>query len=593
MEQKYKDAKPKSRMMQKISHFSFHILLPLGLFLLGAFSLFNYLKTSEFGVLNLNVRTLDQMVASRSGELLKGDQVTGTFRSEYTNLGIISLRFYNQDRDSKDTLVFRLKEQGQDEWYYEAKYETDQFQPHKHFPFGFPVIKNSDGKNYQFQIESLRGATGSGILVDYPTPTVFTAKSSYTKNSLMSDKKLLVYFLTNKFINIFGNPEIRLNTFFFFLPFILFVVFLITKGLSYQYLTLFALVLILYDVFWLTKSYDFLFLGLLFFWGLISFRFRFEPRIAAVFALGFLVLTPIVLISGQDALAEKTAVWAYLFLCITVAQQVYELKKETVNLFSLNSFIRNFPKFVVADNYWMRKIPRIIRNIFDFHKRSLSQFTYDSLVRSYPGSANTLVFWLKMAPAFVKKLVAFSFISLVMFITICLVGYFMVLPPFMAIYHALPKFISFFPENYLARYVFTLVVPELVLLLALFTLFSKVNKKLWIVLALTLLFFNLLSGVIRSRAISFESEPKIISVSPNETSEAWTDVVITGKNFRDLPFIGKIYLNTVEQGEYMIYWSNEKIVFRTSPDLTKSGMIKVVPLDRSPSNTVPFSYTFK
>ena len=76
------------------------------------------------------------------------------------------------------------------------------------------------------------------------------------------------------------------------------------------------------------------------------------------------------------------------------------------------------------------------------------------------------------------------------------------------------------------------------------------------------------------------------------TNEAWTDVVIYGKNFRNIPFVGKLYIGDIEQGEYMIYWSDEKIVFRTSPDLTRSGQVKVAPLDRGPSNTVLFKYLF-
>jgi hypothetical protein len=577
---------------QKISRLISGYIFPLILFVIGTYSLVNYLKAGEFGATNLDVRALDQMVASRSGELLKGNLVSGTFRSKYTNLGIISLRFYNQDRDSKDTLVFRLKEEGQDKWYYEAMYETDQFLPHKHFPFGFPVIANSNDRNYEFQIESLRGATGSGILVDYQTLSVFIAKSFYPKADLLSDRRLLTYFLTNKISNIFGDTEIRLNIFFFFLPLLLYLVFLLTEGLSYQYLTLFALSFSFYDVFWLTKSYDFLFLSLLFFWGLIVRRFRFESRVVAVFALGFLVLTPVMLIFDYQAHAEKTAVWAYLFLCITVAQQVYELKKKTINLFSLNSFIYKFSQFKVSGDFWMRKIPVIIRNILNFYRLSLNQLSFDSLVRNYPRSENSLVFWLKTAPVFMKKLVVFCFVSIAMLIILSLVGYFTILFPFMAIYHALPKFISFFPENYLFRYVFTLVLPELVLLLGLFVLFSKVNKKLWLTLGFSLLFFNLLSGIVRSKAISFENEPRIISVSPSETNEAWTDVVIYGKNFRNIPFVGKLYIGDVEQGEYMIYWSDEKIIFRTSPDLTRSGQVKIVPLDRASSNTVPFQYLF-
>lgn len=579
-------------MKQKIIRLFSRYILPLILFIIGGYSLLNYLKAGEFGATNLDVRTLDQMVASVSGELLKGDQVTGTFHSAYTNLGIISLRFYNQDRDSKDVLVFRLREEGQSKWYYEAKYETDQFLPHKHFPFGFPVIKNSDGKNYQFQIESLKGATDSGILVDYPTPPVFTAKSFYPKAELLSDRGLFTYFLTNKLSNIFGDPEIRLNAFLFFLPLLLYLVFFFTKGLSYQFLTLLALSLSLYDLFWLTKSYDFLFISLLFFWALIVRRFRFESRVAAVFALSFLAMTPIMLIFGQDAFAEKTAVWAYLFLCITVVQLVYETKYKPVGLFNLDVFIRQFPQFKVSRDYWVRDLPAYAKSFRDFYLNTLNQLSLGAYIRNHPEQEKDIIFWLKTIPRLVKKTFLFCVVSILVILFAILVFYLFILSPALAIYRVIPKFVAFYPDTYSQRYFLTLLIPELILLIFSFVLFKKLAKKAIYAFLLAALSFNLLSGKIVSKSIEFETLPKILSVSPSVTSEAWTDVVIYGKNFRNLPFVGKLYIGDIEQGEYKIFWSDEKIIFRTSPDLTTSGQIKVVPMDRGSSNIVQFKYLY-
>ncbi|EKD52976.1 MAG: hypothetical protein ACD_61C00186G0013 [uncultured bacterium] len=579
-------------MKQKIRFILTWYIFPLFLFVIGAFSLLNYLQAGEYGATNLDVRTLDEMVASRSGELLKGDKVWGTFRSKYTNLGIISLRFNNQNRDSKDTLVFRLKEQGQDRWYYEAKYETDQFLPNKHFPFGFPVISNSDSKNYEFQLESLRGATGSGIFLDYQTPPVFTAKSSFPKAELLSDRRLLIYFITNKLFNLFGDPEILLNTFFFFLPLLLYFVFLLTKGLSYQYLTLIALSFSLYDVFWLTKSYDFLFLSLLFFWALVVRRFRFESRVAAVFALGFLVLTPVMLIFGYQAHAEKTAVWAYLFLCITVVQQVYEAKYRPAATFSLESFFSNFHRFQVAQNYWVRDLPVYAKKFSNFYLNTLNKLSLEAIIRNHPKQEKDLIFWLRTILRLVKEIFSFFIVSLLVVLLTILVIYLFVLLPVLDIYRVLPKFMVFYPDTYTQKYLLTLLIPELIFLLFSFGVFKKVTQKTIYAFMLTILAFNLLSGKIVSKSIEFETLPKILTVSPDVTSEAWTDVVIYGKNFRNIPFVGKLYIGDIEQGEYMIYWSDDKIIFRTSPDLTKSGPIKVVPLDRAPSNTVQFNYLF-
>ena len=128
-----------------------YILLPIFLCLIGVILLFNFLVEGEYGFTNLDVRGSQiNTTTSLSGELLMGDIVKGSFHSLYDNLGIVSVRFYNQDRDSKDTLIFRLKEEGNQDWYYQAEYKTDQFLPHKLFPFGFPIINNSTNKNYLF-----------------------------------------------------------------------------------------------------------------------------------------------------------------------------------------------------------------------------------------------------------------------------------------------------------------------------------------------------------------------------------------------------------------------------------------------------------
>ncbi len=544
------------------------LIVSILLFLFGASRLFTYLQATEFGALNLDVKgNSDQVVATRSGDLLKGDKVWGNFHSEFTNLGIVSMRFYNQDRDSKDTLIFRLKEKGQDQWYYEAKYETDQFLPHKLFSFGFPLIKNSDKKDYEFQLESLRGATGSGILIDN-LPPLFVAKSSYTKAELMNNHKLLFYFIRNKFFNIFGDLDLTINIFIGFLPLLIFLVFILSAGASYQYLTIFAFVFILFDIFLFNGQYDQFFVSFLFLWALISYRFHFESRIATAFSFGFLILTSTMTLFGQNQIAENTAVWAYLFLSIAIFQNLYEIKNKkqmTMTLesitqdsvagkttnqvyhflrdkpLSLKAFLGSFNKFEIQDNVWMNKIHILVINVFLF------------------------------------------------------LGLYFSARQLLKVFHVYRKFLPFYPYDYLQKYLSTLILPELIL--AILTIYlilysRKFIKKSKFVLLIILLVFNFISGRIISKAIDFENKSKIISISPEKTNEAWTDIVITGKNFRNIPFVGKLYIDEIEQGDYMIYWSDEKIVFRTTPQLTKSGFIQVVPMDRLPSNKVPFSYTF-
>lgn len=562
--------------MPKTKYFIIYYIFPILLFIFGIFTLLNFIKASEFGILNLDVRGNPGMiVATRSGDLIKGDIVWGKFHSEFTNLGIVSVRFFNEDRDSKDTLIFRIRQQGSKDWYYEAKYETDQFLPHRLFPFGFPTIGESADRDYEFQLESVRGATGSGILID-KEPPVFIAKSTYTKANLEKDPGLRNYFLKNKLYNVSGDPELLFNLILCFLPLLLFLIYLYSDGVSYQYLTVISILLILFDIFAVEKNYDLYLLSLMFFWSLTCKKYLFEYRISLVFSMAYFAIMTLALLFGQEGLPEKASAWGYLFLLFSVIQYFYELFKGS-GVLSLGSFFRNFHKFDTPKNYWLRKLPSRCMWLLDIVSWTI--FLPVILISHELGH-----YWRKKFTKFLLEVILLS-PAILLFAS-----------PVRKAVWVFPKFIPFYPEDYIWRFINSIIIPLVVLLsftTVIFILSTKMTKKSKFVLIAIAVLFNLISGKMISNAVRFENHPTIFSVSPSRTSEAWTDVVITGKNFRDLPFVGKLYIGDVEQGEYMIYWSDEKVIFRTTPDLTRSGFVKIVPLDREPSNMFLFEYNFK
>ena len=527
-------------MRQKFNRVIKFFIVPLILLIFGGFNLFNYLKAGEFGLLNLDIRgDFTDLISTTSGELLKGDKVFGNFHSTYPNLGLISVRFFNQDRDSDDTLAFRLKESGQKDWYYQANYKTDQFLPHETFPFGFPVIADSDNRDYEFELESLNGATGRGISVDYQKP-VFVAKSSFTKESLLKNMNLLSYFVINKFINVFGDTDTITYAFFSFLPLILYFLFLLTAGVSYQILTLSAVALAYWDIFCLQSSYDLLYISVIFFWGLISKRFRFESKIAAAFALIFLAITPILLIAGQNDLAERSAVWAYLFICITVAQQIYELKIKPKKLFSLKSFFKNIIDVKIDKDAFLRKIPPIVYIFLDiFASTALIYSTINNIRRVFE------------------------------------------------------QYKTYFPTNFAILFIkgtlFAFVASFIFLYLVIYV--SKKSAGIWPKVAIFSLSAYLVLGFFLGKTTNFVGDIKIFSLSIPETSEAWVDIVVYGKNFRDKPFIGTLLIDGVEQR--IISWTDNEVTFRTNPQRTKTGMITIITTQNKKSNSIDFKYDFK
>ncbi|MFA4817346.1 MAG: hypothetical protein WC608_01315 [Parcubacteria group bacterium] len=85
--------------------------------------------------------------------------------------------------------------------------------------------------------------------------------------------------------------------------------------------------LVVVGVFIVKQNFDFTFVGalILAYFGL-SLIWKLDSRISAALALFFLIATPVLLMLKNDVLAETSAIYAYYFLVITVAQLIFELK---------------------------------------------------------------------------------------------------------------------------------------------------------------------------------------------------------------------------------------------------------------------------
>ncbi len=512
------------------------------LFLLGCILFYKQLMSTGFGVFNLLTSGREsELISTRSGELLMGDKVFGRFHSLYPDLSIISVRFTNQNRDSKDTLVFRIKAVGAEKWYYQASYNTDQFQPGMLFPFGFPALTDSANQNYEFQLESLHGATSSGIFLDH-TPPAFVTASFFDKDELFKNNFTLLTFFWNKIVNVVRDNNNVVNTFIYFSPLLFFLIYLGTEGFSFQTLTLFSILFILLDIFQIQQSSGFFLLAISFLWGLTLLRHRFESRISAVFALFFFIITPLCILFDAQYYAEKSAVWSYLFLCIATISQIYEIVFKPKATFSLSSFIKYFPKFEIDSSRYSN---RLIKKIY--------------VLIIFVGSLYTII-------KIIEK-----------------------------IKYSINIFIEFYPQNYLSSgLIIYLIYITCTILFGLWIVWRNksffTKSKIFVLILVIVL--KVLISFISSSSTTFEHQPKILDLSPITTSEAWVDVTVTGKNFQDLPFVGKVFIDGVEQGEYIIQWSDEKIVFRTSPALSKSGNLCVQTLSKGTSNCLPIEYNF-
>jgi len=105
----------------------------------------------------------------------------------------------------------------------------------------------------------------------------------------------------------------------------------IFKEYVFNQITLFVLVIlgILLDIFVFKFTSDLLILFLTGLWILSICHFKFKSETSISLALGFLILCPFLLIFNKEAIAEKAAVWAYMFLLVGVIQMIIEyIRKE-------------------------------------------------------------------------------------------------------------------------------------------------------------------------------------------------------------------------------------------------------------------------
>ena len=144
---------------------------------------------------------------SHQGPLMKHVSLKGEFRAIQNNLGSLKLKVTTYNRLNNDTIVFRMREKGGSEWTIQNEYATDRMPNGQLYPLGFPVIPDSKGKTYEFQLQSKNGSEGNAIGVVY-SYHAFASNYIYTKKDLLGDTALFQFFLKEKFRTIVTTPEI-------------------------------------------------------------------------------------------------------------------------------------------------------------------------------------------------------------------------------------------------------------------------------------------------------------------------------------------------------------------------------------------------
>jgi len=354
---------------------------------------------------------------------------------------------------------------------------------------------------------------------------------------------------------------------------------------------------ILLDVFVFKFTSDLVILILTGLWIGAVVGWRLEGRFSILGALIFLTMCPSLLIFKQEAVAEKAAIWAYMFLVVGVVQQLIEFKKKPKDLKDFDQFL----KFLLQVSQKAKKkfkekgiigILKLLGSCFEKQWANAPN-KFQAWMNNPP--KNWLIKIIKITIAILGKfLIKFWFyLSLIFLSTVIFFNFIKEI-----------KFYHWFFENQYWQQIWQRMgiwlimfwMGELALLFWIIKKWKSVKlRKVFIVLLLLILWrgnaiiFNKIRG-------QFADKPYILRISPAIASK-YQIVKIYGRNFRDLPFEGRVLIDGKEQAIKSIgnerSWGNQEIIMVVDPEHSQAGQLEVwVNWDDKwvKSNGVDFTY---
>jgi hypothetical protein len=317
------------------------VVIPIMLFTLWMVLSLLYSTSKASPTILIHEHAKENITSGDKSELLKGEIITGEFEAREDNLGIVAVRFNTFLRINDDIVRFRIKEKGSNKWYYENDYTTPQFQPDDLFTFGFPIISNSEGKTFQFEVESRQGEPENAVALS-PIEPVFITKYQYSKAEILSNRDYLLTFAQRKIINTFSNVDFLLSFFAYSLPLILYLIwlFFFEKYLyNKYYLILIPIGLMILISILNPPNNDAIVIGLTGLWIAQSYAYRLKTEISFYLALTLLITSAILLYSSFFEISKNFSMWSFMLLLSGVIIQLSEFRWERNKLVGLELFM--------------------------------------------------------------------------------------------------------------------------------------------------------------------------------------------------------------------------------------------------------------
>ena len=341
---------------------------------------------------------------------------------------------------------------------------------------------------------------------------------------------------------------------------------------------------ILLDIFIFPLTSDVVILILTGLWIGAVIGWRLEGRFSILGALIFLTMCPFLLIFKKDPIAEKAAIWAYMFLVVGVIQQLIELKRKPKNLVNFDDFIKRIKEtakgfkngFVKARAELKGKsVPQIAGEAGS----ALEKLSVEIPQKLKEISREKKLFpplrWLFNKTAIILEFIFKRWFALLSALLLILI--------FTGLGQEIVFYRQFFENQFWSQFWQRLGIWLISLGAGtgIFLFLIKKKRRGFKKVSLVILLFVLwqISVLIfRRERNEFANSPYILDLYPPIASQYQT-VEIYGRNFRDLPFVGKVLINGREQmiasEEKGKAWGDQKITIVVDPQLSSTGPLEV------------------
>lgn len=274
----------------------------------------------------------------------KGDKAEGKFKAVEQRLGILEIRFdkYNGvNYTGNDVLMFRIKEDGARDWFYQNVYSINEFEKTFLLPFGFPIAENSKDKQYDFEIESLSGNGINSVRISKTEP-VFLSVYQFPKREILSPS-LFIHFLYTKTVFSLENIDFWFSSVLYFIPFLFYILWVVVRNrinMAGRFLAYLSILFVFLDSFLIAGSHTGIILFIMGTWIAIIFIYKLESSVTFLISLLLFIIVTFLVLFKTTLGAEKLQVYIYAFLVLGVIQSVYELKDKPKKLVDFKQFLK-------------------------------------------------------------------------------------------------------------------------------------------------------------------------------------------------------------------------------------------------------------